>query len=123
VGRTFWTDGKHPRGNIKGLPPISPRALLRRYGVFGYAVEGQDILRDCKVSATSSLSRHLAWVCHLACSKLSVFRCALKVGDIIESVKITRGAENLVNGYSTAKAAPAVEAAENAAETPAPASE
>lgn len=45
-----------------------------RYGVFGYAVDGQDILRDTKV------------------------------GDIIKSVKITRGAQNLVNGGKQAPA-------------------
>ena len=64
------------------LTPSGTNILDGRYGVFGYAVEGQELLRDAKV------------------------------GDIIESITITRGAENFVGG---SRAAPVV--AETAAAT------
>ena len=76
-------------------PPCCARGLLTRahsYGVFGYAVDGQDILRDTKA--------RVRWggVAPATRSRLP------QVGDIIKSVKITRGAQNLVNGGKQAPA-------------------
>jgi len=59
------------------LTPSGTNILDGRYGVFGYVVEGQDLLRDAKV------------------------------GDLIKSIKVTRGAENLVNGFKKAGPTPA----------------
>lgn len=63
------------------LTPSGTNILDGRYAVFGYAVEGQDVLRD------------------------------LKVGDIIESVKVVSGADNLVKGGVAVASAQPVEAA------------
>lgn len=54
------------------LTPSGTNILDGRYGVFGYVVEGQDLLKDAKV------------------------------GDLIQSIKVVRGAENLVNGRKEA---------------------
>ena len=73
------------------LTPSGTNILDGRYGVFGYVVEGQELLRDTKV------------------------------GDVIESIKVTKGGELLVNGGSKAPPpppapAPELEAAPAAAE-------
>lgn len=70
------------------LTPSGTNILDGRYGVFGYAVEGQEQLRE------------------------------LKVGDTIESIRVLSGLENLVNAVNSkapaaaAPAAPAEAAAE-----------
>jgi len=64
------------------LTPSGTNILDGRYGVFGYVVEGQEVLRD------------------------------VKVGDIIESIKVTKGAELLVNGGKSAPPPPAEAPAE-----------
>jgi cyclophilin family peptidyl-prolyl cis-trans isomerase len=68
------------------LTPSGTNILDGRYGVFGYVVEGQELLRD------------------------------VKVGDTIESIKVTKGGDLLVNGGKSAPApAPAPVAAPEAA--------
>ena len=64
------------------LTPSGTNILDGRYGVFGYVVEGQELLRD------------------------------VKVGDVIESIKVTSGADLLVNATRSAPPpqAPAAEA-------------
>lgn len=120
-------DGRYAcsMGNIKGLvsPDLTTRTFAQVWRLWlrgGGAGHSAGLQGECNIVGVTAFC--IGCVASRV-SKLSVFRCALKVGDIIESVKITRGAENLVNGYSTAKAAPAVEAAVDASETPAPASE
>ena len=54
------------------LTPSGTNILDGRYGVFGYVVDGQELLRD------------------------------VKVGDVIKQAKITRGAELLVNSTAGA---------------------
>ena len=71
------------------LTPSGTNILDGRYGVFGYVVEGQELLRD------------------------------VKVGDVIESIKVTKGADLLVNGGRDAQPQPQ----EAPAEAPAPAAE
>lgn len=68
------------------LTPSGTNILDGRYGVFGYVIEGQELLRD------------------------------LKVGDVITSINVIDGGENLVNGYDAkaAAAAPADPAADDA---------
>jgi cyclophilin family peptidyl-prolyl cis-trans isomerase len=69
------------------LTPSGTNILDGRYGVFGYVVEGQELLRD------------------------------VKVGDTIESIKVTKGAQYMVNTKGSAPAAaPAAEEAAPAAE-------
>ena len=50
------------------LTPSGTNILDGRYSVFGYVVDGQELLRE------------------------------LKAGDVIQSMKVVDGAENLVNG-------------------------
>ena len=65
------------------LTPSGTNILDGRYAVFGYVVDGQELLRE------------------------------LKAGDVIKSIKVLVGAENLVNKSATTPAA----AEEPAAET------
>lgn len=57
------------------LTPSGTNILDGRYAVFGYVVEGQEVLRD------------------------------VKVNDVIKSVKVVSGADKLVNGGSSKKSA------------------
>ncbi len=67
------------------LTPSGTNILDGRYGVFGYVVEGQELLRD------------------------------VKVGDVIESIKVTKGGDLLVNGGKSAPPPAPVAAPEAAA--------
>lgn len=59
------------------LTPSNANILDGRYAVFGYVIENEDYLAD------------------------------LKVGDVIESIKVVSGIENLVNpSYKVAAAVP-----------------